>query len=310
MFPLFTNEVLPGGTYRVRIPSTTNDENEYKILRVKTRINKEFNDGLFADDIWPGAVVLSDFLCDNPTLCAGKHVVELGAGGALPSLVALSLGAKRSLITDFPGSGILENIQELLRNNGLCGTTGDVNDGSSDTLPQDVTVAGLKWGQQINLEGVWTPTSGQAPDRAVSSTSSHVDSFDLVLLAELLWKDTYPLHAALLDTVVRLMHKKNSVVATDDSARGGTIVLCSFAHRPTDAHKSSHDLEFLQLAESKYGLCCEKVLSRWLPDASGGGGGAMFDDDSETIGTVDSAVLEKLALGQVEVFLYRITDSR
>lgn len=50
---------------------------------------------LFADNIWPGSRAMADFLLSSEGLhlCRGKAVVELGAGFALPSLVAYSLGA-------------------------------------------------------------------------------------------------------------------------------------------------------------------------------------------------------------------------
>lgn len=270
MYPLFSNEVLPQGRYRVRLT-----EDSYKNLNIKTRGVKEYNDGLFADDIWPGAVVLSDFLCEHPYLCANRRVVELGAGGALPSLVALALGAIESLITDYPGSGILENIQELLRNNNLWN-------------PGQVCVAGLKWGQNVDLQGVVT-ADGVCETRPINSY------FDLIILAELLWRDTYPLHGALLDTVTRLM-----------GPGCNTTVLCSFAHRPTEQHTPVHDLEFLRLAESKHDLLCEKVLSRWVPDASGGGGYDQYTNRGAVSELADD-VREKLDAGLVEVHLYKIT---
>jgi EEF1A N-terminal glycine/lysine methyltransferase len=276
MYPLFTNEVLPQGRYRVRLGYG----DEWRSLNVKTRSTKEFNDGLFADDIWPGSVLLSDFLCDNPTLCRDKCVAELGAGGALPSLVALSLGAKRSLITDFPGSGILENIQDLLQNNGLW-------------LPDKVHVAGLKWGLETSLSGI-----GMA-DGVSDTDLNHLmaPSYDLIILAELLWKDTYPLHGDLLDTVARLMRPG-----------GGTTVLCSFAHRPTETHAPARDLEFLQLAESRYGMKCEKIGSKWVPDASGGGAYEVCPRADGGAG-VDPSIQEKLDAGLVEVFLFKLIHS-
>jgi hypothetical protein len=36
---------------------------------------KLFNDGLFADDVWPGAVVLSDHLCAHPEIISCKRYI-------------------------------------------------------------------------------------------------------------------------------------------------------------------------------------------------------------------------------------------
>ncbi len=38
-------------------------------------------------------------------------MLELGAGAALPSLIAVKAGAKKVVITDYPDDDLLENIQ-------------------------------------------------------------------------------------------------------------------------------------------------------------------------------------------------------
>ena len=43
---------------------------------------------LWAHYLWNAAKVLSDYFDMNPKDIRGKNVLELGAGGALPSLVA------------------------------------------------------------------------------------------------------------------------------------------------------------------------------------------------------------------------------
>jgi predicted nicotinamide N-methyase len=52
-------------------------------------------------DIWPAAIELCNYLSDNPTLVAGKTVVELGAGVGLPGLLAARLNASRVVLTDY-----------------------------------------------------------------------------------------------------------------------------------------------------------------------------------------------------------------
>lgn len=42
----------------------------------------------FWAQIWPSAIALTEYLAENPTLVAGKNVIELGAGLGLPSLFA------------------------------------------------------------------------------------------------------------------------------------------------------------------------------------------------------------------------------
>jgi predicted nicotinamide N-methyase len=52
-------------------------------------------------DIWPAAIELCNYLSDNPTLVAGKTVLELGAGVGLPGLLAAKLGASKVVLTDY-----------------------------------------------------------------------------------------------------------------------------------------------------------------------------------------------------------------
>jgi hypothetical protein len=58
---------------------------------------------LFADDVWPGALVLADYLSSNPEVVFNKTVCEIGAGECgLPSLLSWHLDAKVVCVTDFP----------------------------------------------------------------------------------------------------------------------------------------------------------------------------------------------------------------
>ena len=50
---------------------------------------------LFFDDRWNAARALARFLQRNPELYAGKNVLELGAGGGLPGLIAAKCGAQK-----------------------------------------------------------------------------------------------------------------------------------------------------------------------------------------------------------------------
>lgn len=76
------------------------------------------------DNIWPGSRVLADFLSENSSLFTDKTVLELGAGAALPSLVALRLGARNTVITDFPDESILANIRHELQANHMTRSAG------------------------------------------------------------------------------------------------------------------------------------------------------------------------------------------
>lgn len=68
---------------------------------------------LFADFIWPGSLVLCDYLCQNVDIIKNKTVIELGAGTGLPSLLCEKLESKLILACDYNSSFILENLVDL-----------------------------------------------------------------------------------------------------------------------------------------------------------------------------------------------------
>lgn len=72
--------------------------------------------------------------------------------------------------------------------------------------------------------------------------------FDTILLAEPLWRDTYPYHRALLQSIDGCMGSSST------TAERNPIALISFAHRPTAGHTPENDLEVLQLAASEFSL--------------------------------------------------------
>lgn len=172
---------------------------------------------LFADNIWPGSYTLADFLVEHPNLCAGKNVLELGAGSALPSIVAAVLSAKLVVITDYPDKSIILNLSQVVQTNNVT----------------NAAVLSYEWGQPVDdiLMEI---------DRERKGTL-----FDLILLAELLWKDTYQLHENLLSSVAQCLCKQSG------------IAILTFVHRPTDSHTALNDLEFLELAKTKFNLNCK-----------------------------------------------------
>lgn len=184
---------------------------------------------LFADNLWPGARALADLLCRRPHLCAGRSVLELGAGAGLPSCVALGLGARRCVVSDFPEPSVLDNIGAVLTTN-----FGDRTAGGR------AAVCGHAWGE----------------DCASLLALNGGARFDLLLLSELLWKDTFPYHGALADSVA-------GALATDGQA------LLSVVHRPSGEHCERSDLRFLAALESR-GLASEALGSAAHREAADG----------------------------------------
>ena len=197
--------------------STVNDSSYYiqslnKTLHYHPRLlnhtnSNESESKLFANNLWPGSLVLSDYLCDNPQLVISKICIELGAAFALPSMVALTLGAEHVVVTDYPATNLIDNINTIFAENNLTKYTA--------------------------IPCIW----GDESDALLNS--SPTGRFDVILIAEPLWKDTYTQHDNLLRSLSYLISEH-------------TIVYLSFAHRPTDTHTPSHDLELLVKSSEKY----------------------------------------------------------
>ncbi|KAJ2326196.1 Protein N-terminal and lysine N-methyltransferase efm7, partial [Coemansia sp. RSA 2681] len=100
-----------------------------------------------------------------------KTVLELGAAGALPSLVSACNGASRVVITDYPDHDLVENIRRNVRAN----------------IPEDkvarglVAVEGFKWGYDIEK---------------IAQLSTQNGTFDVLILSDLVFNHSE--HSALL----------------------------------------------------------------------------------------------------------------
>lgn len=171
---------------------------------------------LYANYIWPGSIVLADYLVSHPEVVKDRAVLELGAGTALPSLTSCRLGSKLVMATDFPDPIILENMRHLKELN-QC---------------SNLVVQPHKWGE----------VDTNSNDTQSLLLANDGQGYDVILLAEVLWKDTYALHRSLLASVNRFLRRPDG------------IVLLAVAHRPTDDHEPHHDLEFIALAKELYKL--------------------------------------------------------
>lgn len=80
---------------------------------------------------WPCAPVLAQYICHHCDNFRGKHVLELGAGTALPGIVAAKIGASVTLSDSAQLPKCLHNCIKSCESNNLTGT---------------VQVVGLTWG--------------------------------------------------------------------------------------------------------------------------------------------------------------------
>lgn len=137
---------------------------------------------LFVDDIWPASFLLADYIVQNSSrYIKDRYVLELGAGAALPSLVADCLGATKVVITDYHADGVIETINEVIKSN---------------SLNHSVAV-GYIWGEKLDVLASLGLNGG----------------FHTILMADLFWKDTYHLHRKLLATVKSILLSHHDAVA-------------------------------------------------------------------------------------------------
>ncbi|KAK4088314.1 hypothetical protein Purlil1_7193 [Purpureocillium lilacinum] len=101
----------------------------------------------------------------------GKAIVELGAGTALPSMMAGLLGAERVVVTDYPAPTVIQTLRENIARNiqpSLAPTGGE----QAVTPPAKVLVTGHSWGEL-------------PADDAFLAPNRH--AFDRVFVADCLW---------------------------------------------------------------------------------------------------------------------------
>ncbi|KAF8901363.1 hypothetical protein CPB84DRAFT_1815211 [Gymnopilus junonius] len=62
---------------------------------------------LWAHYLWNAALALASYLDTNQVIYRDRYVLELGAGGALPSIVTAKNGARKVVVTDYPDAGYI-----------------------------------------------------------------------------------------------------------------------------------------------------------------------------------------------------------
>jgi nicotinamide N-methyltransferase len=172
---------------------TTTEEVTIACLKYRLRSPPDVGT-LFAHRVWSGSKFLADFLASHADLYVkNKRTVELGAGTALPSLVALAHGSQLSVITDYPDEGVLQAIKETVGLNWeTCG----------EPLGR-VAVVGHEWGTE--MDGVAEVVN------QISGSEEQDDEgiyFDLAILSECLWM--HRAHGALVQSLSRLLHPEQS----------------------------------------------------------------------------------------------------
>ncbi|KAG8768381.1 glycoside hydrolase 15 protein [Ceratobasidium sp. 428] len=130
---------------------------------------------LWAQHLWNAAIVLADFLdARSADLCQDKRVLELGAGGALPSLVAALCGARQVVITDYPDGPLIDNIKR------------NVDRNIRDDMRPAISVEGYVWG--TDPQKLLGSTGSASTRHAEGEAGARVQSgFDVIILSDLIF---------------------------------------------------------------------------------------------------------------------------
>eukprot|EP00613_Pedinella_sp_CCMP2098_P069465 CAMPEP_0171923402 /NCGR_PEP_ID=MMETSP0993-20121228/22086_1 /TAXON_ID=483369 /ORGANISM="non described non described, Strain CCMP2098" /LENGTH=443 /DNA_ID=CAMNT_0012561403 /DNA_START=64 /DNA_END=1395 /DNA_ORIENTATION=+ len=240
--------------------SEDDDSNQIRyedIGGVRYQLRCAHNDGsspgaLFAYTVWSGSVQIAEYLAAHPDIVAGKRVVEVGAAAALPSLAALSLGASRCLITDYPSDHILAAIRVNVTANatqiGLTGTHWEQQSADGGRGADNAAAAALNGtdgesacdSERCLVEGhLW---GSPLPEK-------YVEAFDVCIIAECLWNHAQ--HPALLKSVSTFL-------------RPGGVALLSYAHHIPGC-EAADDAFFACAASPSFGLDVDAELLEQRP---------------------------------------------
>ncbi|CAI6332808.1 unnamed protein product [Periconia digitata] len=134
---------------------------------------------LWGHFLWNAGRTISLYLEEHAhDLVKNKSILELGAGGGLPSLVCAIKGASRVVVTDYPDADLVDNLSYNIQH--------------CDALPNRDTVSseGYLWG---------------APTDTLARHISGESGFDVLILADLLFNHSE--HAKLVKTVQSTLKK-------------------------------------------------------------------------------------------------------
>lgn len=133
---------------------------------------------LFAHRQWRAGMLLADAIFSGAVPVHGKTVVELGAGTALPAIVAARCGAARVVATDYDDPAVVSALKKNVAR-GVQGTNAPIS------------ACGHTWGRNCDDLTDLVPAG-----------------FDAVLLADCMW-DQFA-HADLLKSVVSILARTST----------------------------------------------------------------------------------------------------
>jgi len=194
---------------------------------------------LWGHYLWNAARSFATYLDANPQLYRDRSVLELGAGGGLPGIVAAKNGARKVVLTDYPDNILIQNLEFNVMKN------------ISSTTEDRVSVMGYIWGHstQVLLDSLPMPLIPPSKQ-----------GFDLIILSDLVFNHSQ--HNALLKTCEDALTLPPSESAQSAEVPAPTVLVFYTHHRPHLAHR---DLEFFTKAKERRWVCEEIVEDKFPP---------------------------------------------
>jgi nicotinamide N-methyltransferase len=168
----------------------------------------------------------------------GKCVMELGAGGALPSMSCIFMGARRVLSTDFPEKQLLENMEKTFMDN--------LGEEQYKKLLQNgqIEIRGHLWGNLEELKqrrdclydnmGRFLQKIDTDESKGSSTSTTETEKFDIIILSDLIFNTS--------------AHGKMMASVRNCSIPEHTEIYLTYSHhRP---HKKDQELEVFKVASS------------------------------------------------------------
>ncbi|ODM14820.1 putative nicotinamide N-methyltransferase [Aspergillus cristatus] len=142
---------------------------------------------LYGDLLWNAGRTSSHYLEQHRDLVDGKNVLEIGAAAGVPSIVSAILGAKTTVMTDYPDPDLVENMRY----------NAELAAPSIDSSKSSLYVEGYKWGNTVE------PLITHLPDNQTT--------FDTLIMADVVY--SHREHPNLIKTMQMTLKKSPEAVA-------------------------------------------------------------------------------------------------
>lgn len=95
---------------------------------------------------WPGGQAMARYLIDNPSIVAGRNVLDIGAGSAIGSIAALKAGAASALAADIDPLAVV-----------ACRLNAAANSVALRTTGEDLLASPIRWDTILIGDLVYEP---------------------------------------------------------------------------------------------------------------------------------------------------------